>query len=273
MNFPISLLQLNTGNDIAANIAATEPLLRQAADFGAKLVTLPENAFYLRAPGASFPLPFPTLANHTGILAAQEWAVKYHCWILVGSVAVVDDESQEKPYNRLVLINPDGMIFSFYDKIHLFDATLAGGETYLESGGCIAGNTSKIAEVEGIKLGLSICYDLRFPQLYRRMALAGAEILAIPAAFTFTTGVLHWHTLLRARAIENGCYVVAPAQCGEHVGGRRTYGHSLVVDPMGKIIAEASEAQAETLNVVLDMAQVAEARARIPSLANERPFD
>jgi deaminated glutathione amidase len=179
----------------------------------------------------------------------------------------------DKPFNRSVLIAPSGDIAATYDKIHLFDVTLPNGQVYRESSQAVAGSKAVLAQVAGLKLGLSICYDLRFPSLYRHLALAGAGLLAVPSAFTRPTGAAHWHTLLKARAIENASYVIAPAQCGTHPGGRETYGHSLIIDPWGDVLAEASADRPEVISAVVDPARLAAVRAQIPVLMHHRAID
>jgi deaminated glutathione amidase len=174
--------------------------------------------------------------------------------------------------NRALLINPQGAVAARYDKIHMFDVQLPNGESYRESKVFRPGTEAVTADLPWGKLGLTICYDLRFPALYRTLAQAGAEILAIPSAFTKPTGQAHWHTLMRARAIETGCYVIAAAQAGQHENGRETYGHSLVVAPWGEIIAEANGHEPGVIFADIDLAKVAEARAQVPSLQHDRPF-
>jgi len=191
-------------------------------------------------------------------------------WLLVGSIHPVSDNG--KRWNRSLLFTPEGRLAASYDKIHLFDVTLANGETYAESDRMRAGDTATLAETPWGKLGMTICYDLRFPALFRYLAQQGALFLSIPAAFTYTTGKAHWHALLRARAIENGCFVFAPAQCGTHPGNRRTWGHALIVSPWGEILAEAPEETPGIITAVIDTEKVREARAMIPSLRLDRSF-
>ena len=176
----------------------------------------------------------------------------------------------ETPFNRSVLIGPDGHVVASYDKLHLFDVTLPNGHRYEESAQAVAGANPVLARLPFAALGLTICYDLRFPQLYRDLALAGAELLLVPSAFTRPTGEAHWHTLLAARAIENAAFVVAPAQCGVHPGGRETYGHSIILDPWGKVLAEADGEHPGVITAVIDTARVAEVRAQLPVLAHHR---
>src|SRR6201999_2584166 len=175
--------------------------------------------------------------------------------------------------NRSFLIAPDGAITARYSKIHLFDVELASGETYRESNTVEGGNEAVVADTDFGRIGLSICYDLRFPQLYRRLAQKGAFLLTVPSAFTVPTGEAHWHVLLRARAIENAAFVIAPAQGGTHANGRKTYGHSLIVSPWGEIIAESAGEEPGIIPAVLDLDQVAATRARIPALRHDRVFE
>jgi predicted amidohydrolase len=264
----IACLQLNSGNDIQANIDVIADLVKQAAHQGAQLVALPENAFLMEAPGS--PRTLYTEHEHPGVKAAAALAKQYGVWLLVGSTAVSEDESG-KTLNRALMFDDRGHITCRYDKIHLFDAELPSGETYAESARFQPGSRAVLTQTPWAVIGLTICYDVRFPHLYRALAQAGAAILTVPAAFTATTGAAHWHVLLRARAIENGCYVVAPAQTGSHPGGRQTYGHSLIIDPWGAVLADAGEAVG-VICAELDLARVAETRARLPSLRHGRDF-
>jgi predicted amidohydrolase len=190
-------------------------------------------------------------------------------WLLVGSIRA-REVGMDKPFNRSILISPEGEIAAHYDKLHLFDVTLGNGHSYRESSQAQAGGKPVLAATPLATLGLSICYDLRFPQLYRRLALGGAQLLTVPSAFTRPTGAAHWHVLLRARAIENACYVLAPAQCGTHPGGRETFGHSLIVDPWGEIIAEASADVPGVITAEIDPEKLAQVRAQIPVLEHHR---
>jgi predicted amidohydrolase len=189
--------------------------------------------------------------------------------LLIGSLAIKLDT--ETCVNRSYLINPQGLIQSRYDKIHLFDVALGAGNAFHESRSYQAGDQAFVCDVDGVGVGLSICYDLRFPHLYRQLAQQGAQILAVPAAFTRITGEAHWHTLLRARAIETGSFVIAPAQCGKHIDGRETYGHSLIVNPWGAIVAECEDGPGFII-ADLDISEVKSARQRIPSLIHEPAF-
>jgi predicted amidohydrolase len=206
----------------------------------------------------------PWLAQLSGI--AREHRIFLH----IGSLAVALEDGRFA--NRSVLFGPDGAVVSTYDKIHLFDATIAGLNAYQESATYRGGEAAVTAQVDEVRLGLAICYDMRFPALFNALANAGAQVLAVPAAFTVPTGQAHWHVLLRARAIETGSYVIAAAQGGQHLNGRATYGHSLVIDPWGRVIAELDHDEPGVLLAEIDLAAVDEARGRIPALANARAF-
>ncbi len=269
----IALLQMTSGADMAANIARFEALAAEAAGKGAGFIATPENSFYMDEPGK--PRPLYTQANHPGVKAASEVAKKYGVSLLLGSVAVLPDgasvEEGAKTYNRSILFSAKGEIAAVYDKIHLFDVEVGDGQNYKESAKIIPGNKAVVATTPAGNLGMSVCYDVRFPQLFRDLAQHGAEILAVPAAFTQVTGEAHWHTLLQARAIENGCFVIAPAQCGTHPGNRKTFGHSLVVDPWGKVLADGGTKEGVVL-ADIDMNRVKQVRAAIPSLQHDRRF-
>jgi deaminated glutathione amidase len=271
MTLSVACVQMNSGGDIHANIAKIEAMVADAAKRGAQMVALPENCFVMEEPGQGAARVMHTLHDHPGLEVAQAVAKNNRVWLLVGSMAVKIDESG-KTLNRSLLIGDSGQIVHAYDKIHLFDVELPGGEKYMESAKMLPGAHAVVADTPWAKLGMTVCYDVRFPHLYRTLAQAGAKILAVPAAFTYVTGEAHWHVLLRARAIENGCFVIAPAQVGTHPGNRRTYGHALIVDPWGKVLADAGSEEGVII-AKLDMQQVEQVRSRIPSLKHDRPFD
>lgn len=200
----------------------------------------------------------------------RDLAKEMSAWFLVGSIAV-KPEGANRNFNRSYLLAPDGEIAARYDKIHLFDVDLPSGETYRESNSIAAGDRGVLASLPFATLGMSVCYDLRFPGLYRGLAQAGADLISIPAAFTRTTGEAHWHVLLRARAIETGAFVIAPAMWGNHPGNRQTYGHSLVVDPWGRVLADAGEG-VRAVTVEIDLAEVAKARAQIPAWRHDPSY-
>ncbi len=263
----IAAIQMTSGDDVAANMASAEALVQQAVQAGATFVALPENAFYLRREG-TVKHPDVTMLEHPGVRAMQALAKASSIWILIGSIRALEKEG--KPYNRSVMIGSDGVIVAHYDKLHLFDVTLPDGQRYEESAQALAGEAPVMVRLPGLSVGMSVCYDLRFPQLYRALALAGANVLAVPSAFTRPTGEAHWRTLLTARAIENGAYVIAPAQCGTHPGGRETYGHSLIIDPWGRVLAEADGQTPGVITATMDTEQVVKVQAQIPVLQHHR---
>ncbi len=263
--FKVSLVQLCAQDDLSVNINMVERYIREASSQGAKLVCLPENTFFMQAPGKG---QHPDSTEAIDRCCAL--AVELKLWILIGSAHIGNDE--KKSWNRSILVSDKGKIVAEYDKIHLFDVTLKNGEIYAESERISGGAEAVLANTPWGMMGMTVCYDLRFAGLYRTLAQAGATLIGIPAAFTYTTGIAHWHVLLRARAIETGCYIFAPAQCGIHPGNRRTYGHSLIVSPWGEIIAEASEDKTEIITAEIDTDKVSEARSMIPSLTHDRKF-
>jgi len=266
--FRLACVQLSAGNDMSANIVAAERLVRLAAR-EAEFIALPECAVMLE-PNRQLAIEKASPEDsHPGLAAFRALARDTGKWLLVGSLTIRLDG--DRLANRSFLIDASGGIAATYDKIHMFDVQLAGGESYRESATYRSGAAARIAPTPFGVLGLTVCYDVRFPQLYRALAQAGAELLSVPSAFTVPTGRAHWHVLLRARAIETGCFVFAPAQCGTHAGGRKTYGHSLIVDPWGAILAEAGE-EPGIITADIDLAKVAEARAAVPALSHDRPF-
>lgn len=268
--FRAACVQMTSDREYGPNLAQLEPMIARARADGADLVLLPENVSLLEPDPARLRQKALPEIGHPVLASLTAQARALGMWILVGSIAIrVGDD---RFANRSFLIADDGAIVARYDKIHLFDVTLNDGETYRESATFTPGDEAIVATTPWGGLGLSICYDLRFPHLYRRLSQAGAQFLAIPAAFTRTTGRAHWHVLLRARAIENGCYVFAPAQCGVHAEGRTTFGHSLIVDPWGVVLAEADDAPG-IIHAEIDPRQVAQARRRIPALSHDRPFE
>jgi deaminated glutathione amidase len=268
--FRVGLIQMRSGRAPRANIEAAVRLIREAKAAGADYVQTPEmtnimevkreNLFDAIAPEDSDP----------SLAAFRQTARSHRLWLHVGSLAL--KVSPDKAVNRSVLIDPEGEIVARYDKIHMFDVDLAGGESYRESRSYRAGESAISADLPWGRLGLTICYDLRFPALFRALAEAGASFLAIPSAFTRQTGEAHWHVLMRARAIENTCYVLAAAQGGKHENGRETFGHSLVVDPWGRIIAEGGTEPGVVLAEIAP-ADIVTARTRIPSLQHGRRFE
>jgi predicted amidohydrolase len=262
-------VQMTAGPEVGPNLDTAAALIREAAGGGAKFIFTPENTSIIepnreRAQAKSF-----TQDEHPGLPHFSKLAKELGVWLLIGSMPIRVEP--ERLANRSFLIDDQGRIITHYDKIHLFDVDLPNGEVYRESERIRAGAQAVLAPTPWGGLGMTVCYDLRFPQLYRDLAHAGASIISIPAAFTVPTGEAHWHVLLRARAIETGAFVFAPAQCGTHAGGRRTYGHSLIVAPWGEILAEAGETPG-TIATVVDFTQVAAARGMIPSLRHDRDY-
>ena len=269
------LVQLGVSDDPAANLPVTETLVREAADGGAQLVLTPEVTNCVSASRSRQNAVLRAEAQDETLSRLRAVAAETGIWLVIGSLAL-KGEADDRLVNRSLLIGPDGAIAARYDKIHMFDVDIGDGETYRESAGFHPGSRAVLAETPLGVLGLTICYDIRFPALYRALAQAGAQILTCPAAFTVPTGRAHWETLLRARAIETGCFVLAPAQWGEHQAvqgrSRRTWGHSMAVAPWGAILAEAPEGPGVTL-VDLDLEEVNRARRAVPSLTGDRPFD
>jgi len=267
--FRAACVQLRSSDDVEENVRVAAQLICEAHARGAAFVCTPENTALMARDGGARLERSTTEERDAALPSFRALAAELGIWLLIGSLAIKVSETHTA--NRSFLIDPAGAIAVRYDKIHLFDVDLPGGERYRESNSVAGGERAVTVDLPWARLGLSVCYDLRFPHLYRTLAKAGASVLAVPSAFTETTGKAHWHVLLRARAIENGAFVIAPAQGGAHANGRRTYGHSLIVSPWGEILAEADE---EPCVIVADIdpAQSADARARIPSLGHDRPF-
>jgi predicted amidohydrolase len=262
-------VQMTAGPETGPNLEAAAALIREAAGGGAKFIFTPENTSIIE-PNRELALAKSfTQDEHPGLPFFAKLAKELGVWLLIGSMPIRVEP--ERLANRSFLIDDQGRIITTYDKIHLFDVDLPNGEVYRESERIRAGAQAVLAPTPWGGLGMTVCYDLRFPQLYRDLAHAGASIISIPAAFTVPTGEAHWHVLLRARAIETGAFVFAPAQCGQHAGGRRTYGHSLIVAPWGEILAEAGD-EPGTIATVIDFSQVAAARGMIPSLRHDRDY-
>jgi len=267
--FKAACVQLNSGNDLAANLRAAETAIRSAAASGAQLIMLPEYAAMMDGSGRVMRENSPAEDGHPALDRFRVLARETKAWLLVGSLTIkVDDE---RMVNRSYLLSITGEIAARYDKIHMFDCTLPSGKVIRESSAYRPGEAAVIAATPWGPLGMTICYDLRFPQLYRALAQAGALFLAVPSSFQRETGVAHWHALLRARAIENLSYVFAPAMCGEHPGSRTTYGHSLIIDPWGKILAELGDEPGIAL-ADIDVGRVAKVRGMLPSIEHDRPF-
>lgn len=259
----IGLVQPNIWDDMAVNTAHIAALVRKARADGAELIATPENSAFMGANAAASVAAGRPEEEHPALQAFRALARELSTWFLVGSLAI-KPAGANRNFNRSYLLAPDGAVAARYDKIHLFDVDLPSGETYRESNSIAPGSEGVLAPLPFGMLGMSICYDLRFPGLYRGLAQAGAELISIPAAFTRTTGRAHWHVLLRARAIETGAFVIAPAMWGNHPGNRQTYGHSLVIDPWGKVLLDMGDGVGAAV-LEIDLAEVAKARAQIPA--------
>jgi len=268
--FRAGLVQMRSGRAPQANVDMAVKLITEAKAGGANYVQTPEMTNIMETSREKLFAAIVEEEKDTGLAAFRELARKLGLWLHIGSLAI--KVSPDKAANRAFLINPKGEITARYDKIHMFDVDLANGESYRESRSYRAGDLAVVADLPWGRLGITICYDLRFPSLYRALAEIGCSFLAIPSAFTQQTGEAHWHVLMRARAIENGCYVLAAAQGGKHENDRETFGHSLVVDPWGRVIAEGG-IEPGVIFAEIDPAEVASARARIPSLQHGRRFE
>jgi predicted amidohydrolase len=266
----VALIQTRTPANQSAALAHTAPLIRQAAEAGAQLILTPEGSNLLQRDRPKMLAALRTLGDDPFVQGVRVLAKELGVWILIGSALV--SKGSEKAANRAVLIDAEGEIVQTYDKVHMFDVDLPNGERYRESSLYEPGEQAQLVQTPWGLLGLTICYDMRFPQLYRALAKAGAQIIAVPAAFTRPTGEAHWEVLLRARAIENGAFVLAPAQGGHHEDGRATWGHSIAIDPWGRILAQAQGDEPGVVIADLDLDEVGRTRAAIPSLANERAF-
>ena len=268
-SFRAACLQLNSGNDLGANLAMLDRLARQAAAGGARFIFTPEYSLMLDGSGRAMRERALEPDGGEPLAALQALARELEVWLLVGSLTVRADEARIA--NRSYLVSSGGDVAASYDKIHMFDVTLPDGMVIRESSAYRAGDRAVIAETPWGRIGLTVCYDLRFPGLFRALAQAGAQFIAVPSSFQRQTGKSHWHPLLKARAIENECYIVAPAMCGDHPGNRQTYGHSLIVDPWGEVLAEAGE-EPGIVYADIEPARVARVRGMMPSLEHDRPF-
>jgi predicted amidohydrolase len=268
--FRAGLVQLRSGREVAPNLDKAEALIRHAVKGGAQYVQTPENTGIMELK----PELVLAAAEREGKSAPLAWAKalarELGVWLHIGSIAIKLDQAQVA--NRSYLLDPHGRVAARYDKLHMFDVDLAGGESYRESQYFRPGAKAVVADLPFGRLGLSICYDLRFPSLYRALAVAGAELIAIPSAFTKQTGEAHWHVLTRARAIETGAFVLAATQGGLHENGRSTFGHSIIVSPWGEVLAEAGE-EPGVIFADIDLAASEEARARIPAIKHGRDFE
>jgi len=268
----VALLQITGGDDPAANLALVRPLIRQAAESGAEFVLTPEVTNIVSTNRRHQNDVLHSEASDPTLDALRKEAQTQGIWLLIGSLAIKTDDPDGRFANRSFLISPEGEIIARYDKIHMFDAEIDAKESYRESAGYRPGTQAVMSNSALGKIGMTICYDMRFPHLYRTLAKAGAEIITVPAAFSPVTGAAHWESLLRARAIENGVFILAPAQCGQNGPKRTTYGHSMAISPWGEVLADAGDTPGITM-VDLDLADVEKSRRRVPSLCNDREFE
>jgi len=266
----VACVQLTSGPDIAENLKTAEAYIREAASEGAVFIATPENTCQMRKPDRAKLENAPCEEDHPGIPLFSDLARELGVWLLIGSLSV--KLADDKTANRCYLFSDQGEIVATYDKIHMFDVNLREGESHKESDAVKPGCKAVVASTPIAKIGLSICYDLRFAHLYRDLAKAGAEILTVPAAFTVPTGLAHWETLLRARAIETGSFILAPGQTGTHEGGRKTWGHSMIIGPWGEILA-AKDDHPGIITAEINLDEAAKMRAAIPALQHDRDYD
>lgn len=271
----VGLVQLTSSDDPQANLPVVQDFVAQAAQKGAQFVLTPEVTNCVSNSRSRQEEVLSSEADDPTLAALRAQAKDLRIWLLIGSLGLKSDDDDPRFFNRSFLISPDGDIVARYNKIHMFDVTLTEDETYRESDGYQPGDRAVLTEVAGIPLGMTVCYDLRFPYLFRGLAKSGARIMTVPAAFSPETGPAHWEVLLRARAIETGSFVLAPAQCGSHAVSkgrpRNTYGHSMAIDPWGRVLADGGVAPGVTM-VDLRLEDVDDIRRRLPSLANERDY-
>lgn len=271
----IGLLQLNVSDDPAANLVTTLSLIEDAAVEGAEFVLTPEVTNCLSNSKRHQDTVLCRQDDDPTLAALQQAAAKFGIWLLIGSLGLKTDDPDGRFANRCFLINPTGEIVDWYDKIHMFDVKISESESYQESAGYRPGTRAVVADAGFAKIGMTICYDMRFPVLFRDLAQAGAQIITTPAAFSPVTGEAHWESLLRARAIETGCFIIAPAQTGTHAAltgkERSTHGHSLVISPWGEVLLDAGR-DPGMVCLEIDMDDVARARQRVPSLNHNRPY-
>jgi predicted amidohydrolase len=268
--FRVALVQMCSGRSVEKNVRDATALIREAASGGAQYVQTPEATTLMELErGALFAAALPE-AENPAVRHFEALAKELGIWLHIGSMVVA--ATPDKLANRSLLISPEGRITARYDKIHMFDVDLPNGESYRESANYEPGRHAVVADLPWGQLGLTICYDLRFPHLYRALSKAGAKFLSVPAAFTRLTGEAHWHTLLKARAIESQCFVFAAAQAGRHEHGRETFGHSLVISPWGQVLAEGG-VHPSVIFADVELGTVEDVRTRVPSLGHDRTFD
>lgn len=270
-----ALLQLNSGDTPEENLPVTLGMVRRAVDNGADFIATPEVTNCVSASRTRQNEVLRHEADDPTLAALRDAAAGAGVWLLIGSLALKTDDADGRFANRSFLIAPDGGIAAWYDKIHMFDVQVSETETYRESAGYRPGNRAVLVQAGAARIGMTICYDIRFPHLYRGLAQAGAQILTVPSAFSPVTGAAHWEPLLRARAIETGCFVLAPAQTGTHAAtrgkARQTHGHSMAVAPWGEVLLDAGTDPGVHM-VDLDLGEVEKARARVPSLSHDRAY-
>jgi predicted amidohydrolase len=271
----LACIQANTGNDLWANLATITGMIREAAVNNAKFVLTPEYTLMMDGSGRVMREQALPVDGGEPLAQLRALAKELGIWLLIGSLTLrtdcTDDKEGDRIANRSFLINDTGDIVSTYDKIHMFDVTLPDGKVIRESSAYRPGDKAVVTETPWGKLGMTVCYDLRFPGLFRSLAQAGAQMITVPSSFQRQTGKAHWHVLLQARAIENGCFIIAPAMCGDHAGNRQTFGHSLVVNPWGEVVADGGEAPGISY-ADIDVARVGKVRGMIPSLRHDRAF-
>lgn len=272
MNFQlrIACLQLNAGNNLEANLAEVVAMVRDAAASGAKFVLMPEYALMMDGAGRVMREHALSADGAPVLPGLCSLARELKVWLLAGSLTLRTDDGRIA--NRSFLISDGGIVVGSYDKIHMFDVTLPDGKVIRESSTYRPGSKAVVAQTPWGKLGMTVCYDLRFPGLFRALAKAGAAMITVPSSFQRQTGKAHWHVLLRARAIENACFILAPAMCGDHPGNRQTYGHSLIIDPWGEVLAEGGESP-EIIYADIDFGRVTKVREMMPSLKHDRDFE
>ena len=269
--FRVGLVQMCTGRDVARNLAEMSGLVRDAASQGAQYIQTPEVSVLMETDRDRLFVETRAEAGNPAIAHCQALAREVGVWLHLGSMGVL--VKPDKIANRSMLFSPEGKLAARYDKIHMFDVELPGGERYRESRNFEPGSQAVLADLPWGTLGMTVCYDMRFPQLYRALAKGGAKFLSVPSAFTVPTGQAHWHALLRARAIESQCFVFAAAQAGTHENGRKTYGHSIVISPWGEVLAEADGVQPSVIVADIELKAIDEARSRVPSLQHDRSFE
>jgi deaminated glutathione amidase len=267
--FKVACIQTSSTREVAENVPTVSAQIARARSQGADLICTPEVTDLIEPNRALRLQKAMCEEGHVALAGFREAAAKAGAWLLIGSIVIRLEG--DKLANRSYLIDATGNVVATYDKIHMFDVDLAGGESYRESATFRPGDRAVLADTPWGPLGMTVCYDLRFPHLYRALAQSGALFLSIPSAFTRPTGSAHWHVLMRARAIETGCFVFAPAQCGEHAEGRKTYGHSLIVAPWGEVLADGGESVG-IVSAEIDTAKIHEARRMVPSLQHDRPY-